>query len=90
MTEDELPELLQEELNKFATDILSAYNGIEPQTGAPTWFAEHVWPCFTKALCSDGYWLSPEELLVICAVATRSVAIFRDEGREATLLSSMH
>ena len=41
-TEDELPVLLQEELNKFATDILSAYNDVEPQSGAPTRFAEEV------------------------------------------------
>ena len=42
-----------------------------------------------KALGSDGYWLSPEELLVLCTVARRSVAIFKDEGHQAMLLSSV-
>ena len=88
-TEHELSVALQEELNKFATDILSRYNDVEPQSGAPTGFIEEVWPCFVKALGSDGYWLSPEELLVLCTVARRSVAIFKDEGHQAMLLSSV-
>ena len=88
-TEHELSVALQEQLNKFATDILSAYNDVEPQSGAPAGFIEEVWPCFVKALGSDGYWLSPEELLVICAIARRSIAIFKDEGQQAMLLSSV-
>ena len=41
-SEHELSEGLQEELNKFATDILGRYNDVERQSGAPTGLIEEV------------------------------------------------
>ena len=88
-SEHELSVGLQEELNKFATDILGSYNNVEPQSGPPTNLIEEVWPCFVKAISSESYWLSPEELLVVSALARQSIAIFTDERHQAILVSSI-
>ena len=79
----------QQTLTEFITNSLSCYNKIERLIDAPMNLSEEVWTCYIEAICSDSYWLSADELLVVCALLRKSVAIFLHEGSHATLLSSI-
>jgi hypothetical protein len=45
---------------------------------APVHFATRAWPAYLDALCSDGYYLSVDELLVLARSAYRSVVVVKD------------
>ena len=72
------------ELCSFQSRGISSTVGtqVEVTTRAEAGFSAEVWPCLVQAISSDGYYLSIDELLLICRLAGRNVAIFeeREQG----------
>ena len=65
---------------EVAHELLAAAQAlasITSQQHTPDNFAERVWPAFCAALRDDRYYLSVDELLVVCKCARQSVVVFQ-------------
>ena len=64
-----------------ALNFLDCVNALQPTFDAPSPvphdFAARAWPAYLDALCNDEYYLSVDELLVICRCAERNVVILK-------------
>jgi len=85
----ELGSEAREILMRFATDDVSNYQEVEAFPQAPAEFAETAWPCFTQCICDHNYYLSPDELLLVCALAHRGVAIYQERDGAAVPLAKV-
>ena len=61
---------------EFATEVVFAFSAVRIQTGPPPNFLAAAWPCLVASMSSDGYYLSIDELLLICQVVRQNVCIF--------------
>jgi len=74
-----LTESQQETLQRFATDHMNEFKEVIVSTGADSTVNTLAWPCFVRAMCCDGYYLSIDELLCFCAVVGQNVIVCREE-----------
>ena len=59
-----------------ATIHIPQYTEVQCSSGPPSGFVEAAWPLLVKTMCTHGYYLSMDELLLLCGVAKQSVAVF--------------
>ena len=68
-----------ERILQAATLHLPEFTAVSSSSGPPAGFVEGAWPILMKAMCTDGYYLSMDELLLLCGVAGQSVAVFEEQ-----------
>ena len=66
-------------------DALRACDALHLPDALPSHFAERAWPSYVTALQKPDYWLSCDELLLLCALADVSVAVFERQGNVLNL-----
>ena len=69
-------------------DELRNYDGCRVVPELPPDFINRVWPCYRVALHSSHYWLSCDELLLLCTLAKIPIAIFAARLAQLDLVAS--
>ena len=73
----------------FSTEVVPAFSAVRIQIGPPPNFLAAAWPCLVASMSSDGYYLSIDELLLICQVVRQNVCIFEHVYGNLTLKGSV-
>ena len=57
----------------------------------PPWFEDAVWPCFVESICdgSRAYYLSADELMLVCELRQQNIAVFGKQRRQARFLGAV-
>ena len=57
-------------------EVVETFASVVVQTGPYAGFEAAIWPCYLDSLCQACYYLSIDELLLLCHAARVKVAIF--------------
>ena len=74
-------------IDGFLDALHSLLSIVVPETFPASWFPT-VWTSYCDALCSEAYWLSPYELLLLAMLRDDSLCIFEHVGNHLRLIAS--
>jgi len=57
----------------------------------PSWFEAAVWPCFVESICDEtrAYFLSADELMLVCELRQQNMAVFGKQQGQARFLGAV-
>ena len=57
----------------------------------PLWFEDAVWPCFVESICDEtlAYYLSADELMLVCELRQQNIVVFGNQRRQALFLGAV-
>ncbi len=73
--------------DEFLDALHTLMSTVVAETFPASWFPT-VWTSYCDALCSEAYWLSPYELLLLAMLRDDSLCIFEHVGNHLRLIAS--